>query len=562
MSDLVTENLPLIATAPDGIKRLRGLILELAVRGKLVPQDPNDEPASELLKRIEAEKVRLVKEGRIRKSKAVEPVAADEVPFEVPESWCWTRLAEVALVNPRNDADDQAEVSFVPMAMIGTGFDGKHEQQSRKWKEVKQGFTHFAEGDVGVAKITPCFENSKACVFSGLISGIGAGTTELHIVRPMPGTLLPRYVLAYLKAPMFLLVGETRMTGTAGQQRLPRDFVELNPFPLPPLPEQHRIVARVDELMALCDRLEAEQTDAAEAHAHLVDALLATLTTSRDPAECAANWQRLSEHFDTLFTTEASIAALKQTVLQLAVMGRLVPQDPNDEPASELLKRIEAEKVRLVKEGKIRKPKAVETVREDERPFELPARWEWVRLANVCSQITDGAHHTPTYVREGIPFLSVKDMSSGRLDFADTRFISQEQHAELIKRCHPERDDLLLTKVGTTGIAVLVDTDTPFSIFVSVALLKLPIKIGHFLQMLLNAPVVKAQSDAGTEGVGNKNLVLRKIASFAIPLPPLPEQHRIVAKVDELMTLCDHLQADLKDARASETRIAEALTTV
>ncbi len=268
MSDLVTDNLPLIATAPDGIKRLRGLILELAVRGKLVPQDPSDEPVSELLKRIETEKARLVKEGKIRRSKVVEPVGEGERPFGLPESWCWTRLAEIALVNPRNDANDETEVSFVPMAMIGTRFDGSHEHAPRKWSEVKQGFTHFAEGDVGLAKITPCFENSKACVFAGLHNGIGAGTTELHIVRPLPDTLLPRFVLAYFKAPMFLLVGESRMIGTAGQKRLPRDFVELNPFPVPPLPEQHRIVARVDELMALCDRLEAEQADAATAREH------------------------------------------------------------------------------------------------------------------------------------------------------------------------------------------------------------------------------------------------------------------------------------------------------
>src|SRR5690606_18717901 len=216
-------------------------------------------------------------------------------------------------------------------------------------------FTHCAEGDIGVAKITPCFENSKACVFSNLLNGLGAGTTELHIVRPVSGTLDPRYVLAYLKSPQFLLVGETKMTGTAGQKRLPKDFVEANPFPLPPLAEQHRIVAKVDELMALCDRLEARQADADSAHAQLVQALLDSLAQARDAEDFAQSWQRLVEYFHALATTESSIDALKQTLLQLAVMGKLVPQDPSDEPASELLKRIADEKAQLAAEGRIKK---------------------------------------------------------------------------------------------------------------------------------------------------------------------------------------------------------------
>lgn len=274
MSALLTDNLPLLAGAPNGIQKLRELILELAVRGKLVPQDPSDEPASELLKRIAEEKARLVAEGRIKKQKPLAEIGDEEKPFELPEGWEWSRLSEVALINPRNSAADSVEVSFVPMTLIGTRFDGQHGQEVRTWAEVKQGFTHFAEGDVGVAKITPCFENSKACVFSELKNGLGAGTTELHIVRPVGDFLAARYVLAYLKSPQFLLVGETKMTGTAGQKRLPKDFVESNPFPLPPLAEQHRIVAKVDELMSLCDQLKAQLAEGRQQHAQLATVLV------------------------------------------------------------------------------------------------------------------------------------------------------------------------------------------------------------------------------------------------------------------------------------------------
>ena len=214
-----------------GIKKLRELILELAVRGKLVPQDESDEPANELLKRIVAEKAKLIAEGKIKKSKPLAEITDDEKPFELPKGWEWTTLISITLINPRNNVEDDLPASFVPMTLIGTGFNSLHDQETRLWKEIKQGFTHFAEGDVGVAKITPCFENSKACVFSGLINQVGAGTTELHIIRPINMTLSPRYILAYVKSPQFLLIGESKMTGTAGQKRLPKDFVESNPFP-------------------------------------------------------------------------------------------------------------------------------------------------------------------------------------------------------------------------------------------------------------------------------------------------------------------------------------------
>lgn len=244
-------------TTEASIDALKQTLLQLAVMGKLVPQNPNDEPASELLKRIQAEKAKLIAEGKLKKEKPLTLISEDEKPFELPKGWEWTTLLNAAAVNPRNNAPDDIQASFVPMTYIGSEFSDKHQEEKRLWKDIKQGFTHFAEGDVGVAKITPCFENSKACVFENLENGLGAGTTELHIVRPVTNTMNPRYVLAYFKSPRFLEIGESKMTGTAGQKRLPKDFVESNPFPLPPLTEQHRIVAKVDALMALCDQLKA-----------------------------------------------------------------------------------------------------------------------------------------------------------------------------------------------------------------------------------------------------------------------------------------------------------------
>ena len=247
---------------------------------------------------------------------------------------------------------------------------------------------------------------------------------------------------------------------------------------------------------------------------------------------------------------------LKNSILQWAIQGKLVPQDPNDEPASVLLERIRAEKARLVKEKKIKKDKnesiiyrgddnsyyekflATGEVKciDEEIPFEIPNGWEWCRFSNIYKILTDGTHSTPHYTESGIPFLSVKDMSSGSLNFNNTKYISETEHIELSKRCHPQKGDLLLSKVGTTGIPLIIEVEKEFSIFVSLALIKftsIPIN-KHFLIHLINSPLVQEQVQENTRGVGNKNWVLTAIANTLILLPPLNEQLRISDKIDEL----------------------------
>lgn len=258
--------------------------------------------------------------------------------------------------------------------------------------------------------------------------------------------------------------------------------------------------------------------------------------------------KQLADHFDIALDTPDGIEKLRGLILALAMQGKLVPQSRDDQPATELLGIIEAEKSKLVDAGEIRKQEILNVSNEIVKPYEIPANWTWCYLDNLCSLITDGTHHTPTYVSSGVPFISVKNLSSGYLDFSGTKFISTREHNELKKRCCPQKGDILLTKIGTTGIAVAIDTDEEFSIFVSVALLKLikPYISPEFLTKLISSPLVRKYSADGTEGVGNKNLVLRKIKSFLVPLPPLAEQKRIVAKIDQLMALCDKLEAERK----------------
>ena len=266
--------------------------------------------------------------------------------------------------------------------------------------------------------------------------------------------------------------------------------------------------------------------------------------------------------YDRVAEAPDAIARLRRFVLDLAVRGKLVAQDPADEPASELLNRITAEKARLVAAGEIKQRKFKFRPREDSPEFSTPNGWELTDLDSVALKITDGTHKTPTYVSSGVPFVSVKDFSAGRLDLSSTRFIPLSEHELLYKRCDPRRGDILLGRIGTLGKAVLVNTDIKFSLFVSVGL----IRFDHantdrvFFQMTLNSPFVEEEFNRIKIGGGThtNKLNLGDLHTVALPLPPLAEQHRIVAKVDELMDLCDQLQASRNEREATRDRLAKS----
>jgi type I restriction enzyme S subunit len=276
--DILFDNFDMLANAPNGINKLREMILQLAVQGRLVPQDPADEPASVLLEKIKTEKEKLIKEGKLKKSKPLPPIRKDEISYELPKGWEWTRLVNIGFINPRNEINDNNEVSFLPMKFIPSKLGEKVKSESRKWKEIKKGFTHFAEGDVAMAKITPCFQNKKSVVMRDLINGAGAGTTELHIFRHINEQVIPEYILLYLKSPKFIEEGISKMTGSAGQKRVPKTYFSQNPFPLPPLKEQQRIVTKVDKLMSLCDELEAKLSKSQVECSKLMESVAASIS--------------------------------------------------------------------------------------------------------------------------------------------------------------------------------------------------------------------------------------------------------------------------------------------
>lgn len=516
MTALLTDNIALLAGAPNGIKKLRELILELAVRGKLVSQDPNDEPASELLKRIAEEKAQLVTEGKIKKQKSMAAIAEDEKPYHLPDGWEWVRLPEV----------------YYPVSVSGNRLMSSQISEEGVFPVVDQG-KKFVAGYTD--------DESLLIRLPGPVVVFGDHTTErkyvdFDFVAGADGVKILRPVLLDEKFFWWHLVG-LKLEGRG----YARHFKVLNDafFALPPKSEQSRIVAKVDNLMALCNRLEAQQADAESAHAQLVQVLLDSLTQASGATDFAANWQRLAEDFHILFTTEPSIDSLKQTLLQIAVMGKLVPQDPSDEPASELLRRIAEERESCVAGRRSAKHTALPSTDETEKTFELPSGWEWVRLQQIISVSSgDGLVSANMRAEGGIPVYG----GNGVTGYHDEKNI--DKATLVIGRVGYYCGSIHLTPASAwiTDNALIVN-------FSEENLCK------NFLFWLLKGTNLKEQENATAQPV----ISGRKIYPIVLAIPPLAEQRRIASKVDQLMSLCDQLKTHLTKARQLNEQLASTL---
>ncbi len=413
-----------------------------------------------------------------------------------------------------------------------------------------------------------------------LPNGIGAGTTELHVFRPIASTVLPEYVYIYLKSPNFVSKGIPRMTGTAGQKRVPNDYFAHSPFPLPPLAEQHRIVARVDALMGLCDQLEARQTQADAARRQLLAALVADLLAS--PAEGRGEasppihpvspnpmagdasplrdaWERLSAHFDHLLAAPEDVATLRQTILQLAVQGRLVEQNPQDEPAGVLLERIHAVRASLIADGQINKPAPLPIISESEYPFAPLEGWQWERLGNLTKFI-DYRGHTPPKTSSGVRLITAKNVRMGHVNIEPQEYISEETYKKWMVRGFPRYGDVLFTtEAPLANVAQLLFHE-------KIALAQRVINLQSFadldstyLKLSLMSPLLQDAISDKSSGMTATGIKASRLKLILIPLPPLAEQRRIVARVEQLMGLCDELEAGLREAQAAAERLSEGL---
>lgn len=559
MTALVTKHLPLVSGAPDGIKKLRSLILELAVRGKLVPHDRCESPVGDLLARISLARNSSSTKGKGRKDAPIEQGL--EPRFDAPTGWQWVRLGDLLTKIGAGSTPLGGKQAYVASGV-------KFLRSQNVWNEglrldevaliseethQKMSGTHVEAGDI-LFNITGASIGRCAIVPDSFDTG--NVSQHVTIIRPC----IPD-ICSYLhKVLMSGLIQDTVMAVQVGVSREGLSIGKLAqfPIPLPPLDEQHRIVAKVDELMALCDRLEADQADAAAAHAQLVQALLDSLTQATDAADFRASWQRLSEHFHTLFTTEASIDTLKQTVLQLAVTGRLVPQEKSEASAVQLLAEIKRTQAALVETEGLRTSARVD-VPLAEQYVELPYGWSFYRLGNLARFI-DYRGRTPVKTTEGIPLITAKNVRRGFVSREPTEFIATTEYADWMTRGIPRVGDILFTTEAPLGNVALIDIGERFALAQRVICFQLHLlNTGPYLRVALMSQLVQEQVAKLATGMTATGVKASKLKELPLPIPPLAEQHRIVAKVNELMALCDQLKAQLAEARLQHAQLATAL---
>jgi type I restriction enzyme, S subunit len=544
-----------IADAPDAIARLRHFILDLAVRGKLVPQDANDEPASELLKRIAADKAELVKTGDIRHQESGPDSAHAAFPVIPPAGWAITRLATIS-------------------------------------RRIHYGYTASADDalkDVRMLRITDIQENAvdwfsvPGCLIEAdevdrykldkgdvLIARTGGTIGKTFLVRDVPVTtvfasyliriqgtrhVFDEYLKLFLESPLYWTQLREGARGT-GQPNVNGQTLGNLILSLPPFAEQHRVVAKVDELMGLCDRLEAARMAREAVRDRLAAASLARLNAP-DPNTFQDDTRFALDTLAAITTRPDQIEQLRQTILSLAVVGKLTDNRLDGAHALEDLRIVEANKRALA----LKKPKAIAAISLEEQWCALPERWNWARWDQITDWITYGFTRPMPHEKDGIPIVTGKNVNGGKIIFETAHRTPTEAYRELNDKDRPRRGDILVTKDGSIGRTAIVEDDEPFCINQSVAVLWL--RSCHFnrryLQLAIDCPQTQQALLAKTEGVAIKHISIIDLGKMVFPVPPLAEQHRIVAKVDELMALCDRLEASLTTADDTRRRLLDAL---
>jgi type I restriction enzyme S subunit len=570
MAEVITDNLDLWTSAlltkstagrgsngkleAYGIKKLRELILELAVRGKLVPQDPNDEPASALLPKVLEENARLLKEMN-KKPNAVPEITDGEITFQLPQGWEYVRNGSLFSLRkgkkPGNISESAIGLPYLDIEALD------RDNVLRFTDDNK--CPRATEEDILVV----CDGSRSGLVLEGKNGVIGSTLAVIDT---------PKLIQSFIK--LLFMESYERLNSTMKGAAIPHldtNRLILEVVGLPPLNEQHRIVAKVEELMALCDQLEQQQTDSIAAHQILVETLLGTLTRVESQQEFSAAWARIASHFDTLFTTEASIDQLKQTILQLAVMGKLVPQDPNDEPAEIFY----GEKKELPK-GYVRSNKqaikGMNPISVGALP-RIPKSWIYRSVDNLyeTNHILDYAdgNHGSLYPRKedfgikGVLFLTAAQITNkGDIDWDDCPRLAHEKAKPLTKGWSKE-GDVFFTHNATVGRTAIAEScpEKEFLLGTSVTFYRINEDSIHprYLYLFFSSPTWYSQAETVMQQTTRNQVSITKQALFFIALPPLPEQKRIVDIVNQLFPLLEQLSNGIKETQITQIHLADAI---
>ncbi|GAA0744673.1 restriction endonuclease subunit S [Ideonella azotifigens] len=557
MTALASDNLQLLADAPGGVGALRRLILDLAVSGRLVAQDPADDSVEVLISQVVSRKASV---GGSRKEKLKARAAVAPSKNTLPPGWVQMRLGDLTTKlgagstplggkqvyvaegvmflrsqNVWNDGLRLGDVARIPTSI--------HREMAG---------THVFSGDL-LFNITGASIGRCAAV----PSHFDGGNVSQHVVIVRPALL---ELQAYLhKVLISDLVQDAVMAEQVGVSREGLSVAKLSEFaiPLPPLGEQHRIVAKVDELMALCDRLDSRQQDAEAAHARLVQVLLDSLTQARDADEFQACWRRLAGQFPLLFTTETSVESLRRTSIQLAVRGLLCETGPSDAHATALINSIAASRAQAWRAGLAPKPKPFSQVDGEEMPHRLPLGWSWVRLGQLGVASTGSTPvTTQTDAFDGpTPFIGPGQITPGGVISSGEKSLSD---TGLASSTVARPGDLLMVCIGgSIGKCAIADRVLAFN--QQINSLSVFEASPHFVFLVMCSPEFQQAVLGAATGSATPIINRSKWEDIPVPLPPLATQHRIVAKVTELLALCDQLKASIAAARAKHVQLAEAL---
>ncbi|MBD2121366.1 restriction endonuclease subunit S [Trichocoleus sp. FACHB-262] len=568
--NLLEKHFDLAFAAPDGIQKLRELILTLAMQGKLVPQDPDDQPASELLKEIEAEKQRLVKEGKIKQPKPLPEIKLDEVPYKLPKNWEWVRLGSIST--------KLTDGSHNPPKDSGNGYPMLSSQNVNFGKiDFLSPSRHVSEEDFHV-------ENKRTNISPGdvlltIVASLGRPAVVPHdapkfvlqrSVAVIDTPISPDFLCKQLGSPLCTDYYLKHGKGTAQKGIYLGKLSEML-IALPPLAEQHRIVAKTDRLMARCDELEKLRAERNQKRITIHTAACDRLLTAKESDDFSTAWRFITQHFGELYSVKENVAELRKAILQLAVMGKLVPQDPNDEPASELLRTIKAEKQKLVREGKIKQSTPLPEIKIEEVPAQLPQGWVWGKIDTIVRSLKNDIRtgpfgsslHKADHRTEGIPVWGIESINkNGSFSGKNKIYVSAEK-AEELSSFRVQGGDIIVSRSGTIGELCQLPDDAPYGL-ISTNLMKISLDkqvmvAGYFCLLFKGARSINAQLTELCSGSTRLFLTQAILSKLLFPIPPLAEQHRIVAKIYQLMALCDHLDHQIDAAASKQTTLLNAV---
>jgi type I restriction enzyme S subunit len=549
-----------LTVRPKNAQELKGLILQLAVQGKLTRKwredNPNLQNASSLLKQIQKEKELLIQDKKIKKEKPLTLIISDEIPYELPKEWIWCRLGQTGYTQTGNTPptkDQNNFGNFIP-------FIGPAHISNKMMKYPEEGLS-----ELGLSIGRLISQNSLMMVCIG--GSIGkcnineiAVTCNQQINTITPLSIPVLFVKSVCQSPYFQKFVIDKSSGSA-TPIINKGKWEMIPFPLPPLEEQKEIVEIVETLFKEVEQLEQLTVARINLKEKFVVSALSQLTTNNTKKE----WGLLQEHFHTFFNEKNNIKKLRETFLQLAVQGKLTADwranNPDFEYATVLLKRIQIEKAQLVKDKKIKKETPLPAISKEEIPYELPEGWVWANILDISLKVTDGEHATPIRIESGYKLLSARNVTNEGIRLHKVDYVGEEEFQRIRKRCDPQKGDVLISCSGSVGRVCLVDKDDEYCMVRSAALIKHHHENinGMFLCYSLRSPILQEQILEKSRSTAQSNLFLGKIKELIFPLPPLEEQKAIVEKVNTLMALCDALEKEVKQSQEQSEKLMQSV---